>query len=87
MEEAVNYFSANKVQFSYYVDYARSWYEKTKYTANKLNRKEMSTMNENKGQYNYLNNPKYYSVFAERDLEAFVITSYSIHYTKLYEKP
>ncbi|MEK4192859.1 DUF5696 domain-containing protein [Paenibacillus sp. FSL L8-0323] len=70
-KEAVDYFSVNDIKFSHYVDYARSWYEKTKYTASKLNRKDMSVLNENKAQYNYLNNPKYYSFLAERDLEAF----------------
>jgi hypothetical protein len=70
-KEATDYFSANGINFSYYVDYARSWYDKTKYTANKLNRQALNVINENKVLYNYLNNPKYYTLLAKQDLGAY----------------
>lgn len=70
-QEAIADFASRNVKFSYYVDYARSYYEKTKYTASKLNRQDIQVLNENKSLYNYLNNPKYVQYLAERDLDAF----------------
>lgn len=70
-QETTKYFASKGIKFSYYVDYARSYYEKTRYTASKLNRKDASVLNENKSLYNYLNNPKYFEVLAEKDLAAF----------------
>ncbi|WP_274365952.1 DUF5696 domain-containing protein [Paenibacillus thermotolerans] len=71
LKETTDYFDANHVKFSYYADYARSYYEKTRYTASKLNRKDMGVANENKSLFNFLNNPKYFKVMAEQDLNAY----------------
>jgi hypothetical protein len=70
-KEAEDYFDSNHVKFSYYVDYARSYFEKTRYTASKLNRTDMVVANENKSLLNFLNNPKYFQVMAEQDLNAY----------------
>ncbi|MFD0715599.1 DUF5696 domain-containing protein [Paenibacillus sp. GCM10027626] len=69
-KEAIADFHSRNVRFSYYIDYAQSYYEKTKYTASKLNRQDMQVMNDSKLLYNYPNNPKYVQYLAERDLDA-----------------
>jgi hypothetical protein len=69
--ETMDYFASNNITFNYYVDYLRSYYEKTKYTASKLNRQDLNVLNESKSVYNYLNNPKYYNILAEKDLDAY----------------
>lgn len=70
-KETTDYFNANHIKFNYYVDYAKSYYDKTKYTASKLNRQDLNVLNERKSLYNYLNNPKYYHVLAEKDLNVY----------------
>ncbi|MGZ9585467.1 DUF5696 domain-containing protein [Paenibacillus marinisediminis] len=70
-KETLDYFTSNQIKFSYYVDYARSYFEKTKYTASKMNRKDLEMINDTKGLMNYLNNPKYYKTLAEKDLDAY----------------
>lgn len=70
-KETTDYFTSNHIKFNYYVDYVKSYYEKTKYTASKLNRQDLNVLNERKSIYNYLNNPKYYTVLAEKDLNAY----------------
>ncbi|MCJ8010856.1 DUF5696 domain-containing protein [Paenibacillus sp. KQZ6P-2] len=75
--EAADYFASQHIKFNQYVDYSRSYFEATPYTASKLNRQAMGVINENKSVYNYLNNPKYFKVLAENDLKAY--QQYGIH--------
>ncbi|WP_332693604.1 DUF5696 domain-containing protein [Halalkalibacter lacteus] len=71
LEEAIQFFSANDITFNYYADYARSYFEKTRYSASKMNRQNLSVYNRQNNLLNYLNNPKYYTVLAEKDLDRF----------------
>ncbi|WP_100405240.1 DUF5696 domain-containing protein [Bacillus solitudinis] len=69
LEEVIQFFSSNNIKFNYYMDYARSYFEKTRYSASKMNRQDLSVYNRQNNLLNYLNNPKFYSVLAEKDLE------------------
>ncbi|EOR22744.1 MULTISPECIES: DUF5696 domain-containing protein [Niallia] len=70
-QSAIEFFKENKISFQYYLDYAQSYYEKTKFTASKMNRQDFSVYNTSKNLLNFMNNPKYYQSFAENDLKQF----------------
>jgi hypothetical protein len=71
LKEAMQYFQSNDIKFNYYVDYAKSYFEKTKYSASKMNRQDFSVYNRHSNLVNYLNNPKYYRILAEKDMDQF----------------
>jgi hypothetical protein len=71
LEEAVEFFKTNDIKFNYYVDYAKSYFEKMKYSASKMNRQDFSVYNHHRNLVNYLNNPKYYKILAEKDMDQF----------------
>lgn len=64
----LNYFKDNDVKFNYYMNYARTNHKKTKYTASKMSRQDLSVRNDKSQVYNYLNDPKYFMDFAKSDM-------------------
>lgn len=70
LRKALDDFAANGVRFRYYADFARSYVDKTRNTASKLNRKSVDVLNEGKSLYNYVNNPKYFATLTQKDTKA-----------------
>ncbi|OIJ17483.1 hypothetical protein BKP37_03035 [Anaerobacillus alkalilacustris] len=68
-EETLQFFADNDIAFQYYVDYAQSYFDKTKYTANKMNRQDFSVWNHNLNVINFMNNPKFFTSLAEKDMK------------------
>lgn len=68
--EALTYFEENQIPFNYYMNYARTNHDKTKYTASKMSRQYLKVLNQKYMFFNYLNKPKYFIDFAKRDIEA-----------------
>ncbi|GMQ57926.1 DUF5696 domain-containing protein [Vallitalea sediminicola] len=68
-KSVLNYFKYNNVKFNYYMDYARTNHKKTKYTASKMSRQDLSVRNDKSQVYNYLNDPKYFMDFAKWDIK------------------
>lgn len=71
LEEALSFFEENNLDFNYYVDYARSYHNETRHTANKMNRSNFIVYNSENETLNYMNNPKFYQTFAENDMSKF----------------
>jgi hypothetical protein len=69
LQNTIEFFNANDVSFNHYVDYAQSYFEKTEYTAHKLNRQDFSVYNVNKILFNYMNNPKYYWTMGKENVK------------------
>ncbi|MFC5464117.1 DUF5696 domain-containing protein [Lederbergia graminis] len=70
LEDTLDFFATKDISFSYYLDYAQSFYESTKYTASKMNRRDFDVYHSSKNLFNYMNNPKYYQVLAEADIDS-----------------
>ncbi|MEW9050039.1 MAG: DUF5696 domain-containing protein [Neobacillus sp.] len=69
LQNTIEFFNANDVTFNHYVDYAQSYFEKTEYTASKLNRQDFSVYNVNKNLFNYMNNPKYFWTIGKENIQ------------------
>ena len=67
LNEALEYFEENNINFSYYMNYAMTNWGKTKYTASKMSRQYLDFKNDELDILNYLNDPKYFMSFAKSD--------------------
>lgn len=68
-QEVLDFFQAEDIPFSYFIDYVQSYYERTSYTASKVNRQVFEVYHPDKDLSNYVNNPKYYRSFIKEDID------------------
>lgn len=69
LREVLDGFKRDNVDFNYYVDYSKSYFNATQFAAYKMNRSTFTILNSENEMMAYLNNPKYYSNFIKKDIE------------------